>query len=45
MARRHQISAKIGDKDPTADKVASGAALMRRAASGLLGGLLLLRAP
>jgi len=45
MARRHQISAKIGDKDPAADKVASGAALMCRATRGLLGGLLLLSAP
>jgi hypothetical protein len=44
MARRHQISAKIGDMDPAADKVASGAALMW-AARGLLGGLLLLSAP
>jgi hypothetical protein len=44
MARRHQISAMIGDTDPAAGKAAVGAALMR-AFGGLLGGLLLLSTP
>jgi hypothetical protein len=43
MARRHQISAMIGDTDPAAGK-AAGAAFMR-AVGGLLGGLLLLSPP
>jgi hypothetical protein len=48
MARRHQISAMIGDTDQQADQAASGAALMRAFGglrAGLLGGLLLLSAP
>jgi hypothetical protein len=44
MARRHQISAMIGDTDPVAGKATAGAALMR-AFGGLLGGLLLLSTP
>jgi hypothetical protein len=49
MARRHQISAMIGDMDPGAGKAAAGAALMLAvdglAFGGLLGGLLLLSTP
>jgi hypothetical protein len=44
MARRHQISAMIGDRDPAAGKAPAGAAFMR-AVGGLLGGLLLLSPP
>jgi hypothetical protein len=44
MARRHQISAMIGDTDEAAGRAAFGAALMR-AFGGLLGGLLLLSTP
>jgi hypothetical protein len=44
MARRHQISAMIGDTDPQAAQAASGAVLLR-AFGGVIAGLLLLSAP
>ncbi len=45
MARRHQISAMIGDTDPAGRQGRVRRIALMRAFGGLLGGLLLLSAP